>query len=563
MSRIKSVYPSAEVFHLWANRAVSHDIRNASGNISTRSNGRVLVSYGSHFAMGGYFTRADGASILLMNDDTHSVTTSKHQSYAWRALPQHRRADALHVPSLTLENFRADGMGMREVARACIESARVALDKCEKARQNFPHHVAEASRRLETARRLYAFIGDKKHAESVPTIPADCDKQTAFAIMQRIGAAEFLRLAGVALQRARDSLARAESAVAHYAQSIGAEPDYYRYNRKPATVICERASEARRDAESARAFYVKAGSKPAPEVARIIKAATGIESAHTEAAQAEATAEYRARLFDAAYRATRALAKHQRNKKENRARGIASPRYSGLARHYAGQLIDESRYNKPQYPAELLPLVGRLVRHSAASQLIDAIESAECYSRDFDPVNPGRSYSVPTSAHVRAGLVRCANDNPRMVQPGGYWQTRADAIIGTIARQRAEFDAGMNARNAAAIDAWRAGSANYLPSGLPTMARIVGDTVQTSRGASVPLSHAARLVRLAERIAARGGNTWQPGAGPRVGHYQVTAINADFSAVIGCHEFSAEESARIIAAIKQTAEYGAEPVAAE
>ena len=556
MSRIKSVYLSAEVFHLWANRAVSHDIRNASGSISTRNMGDVLVSYGSHFVIGGYFTRADGASILLMNDDTRSITSSKHQGCAWRALPQHRRTEALYVPNLTRETFSADGLGMREVARACIASARSALEKCEKARQTFSHHLHRASARLETARKLYDFVGDKKHAVTVPTIPAECDKKTAFAIMQQIGADEFMRLAGVALQRARDALARAQNTADDYAILS-------HYYRKPATVVCERASEARRDAESARAFYVKAGRKAAPEVARIIKAATAIESAHAQAAHNERDAEYRAGLFDDAHRATMALARHQLNKKQNRARGISAPRYSNLARHYAGPLIDESKYAKSQFPAELIPLVGRLVRHSAASQLIDAIESAECHPLNFDPVNPGRSYSVPTAAHVRAGLVRCANDNPRMVAPGGYWQTRADAIVSTIATQRAEFESRLNARSADAISAWRDGAANYLPSGLPTMARIVGDTVETSRGARVPLAHAVRLVRIAERVAARGGNTWGANDGPMVGHYRVSSIGADLSAVIGCHEFDAAESARLVAVIKQTAEFNAEPVAAE
>lgn len=558
MSRIKSVYLSAEVFHLWANRAVSHDIRNASGNISTRNMGDVLVSYGSHFAIGGYFTRADGASILLMNDDTRSVTSSKHQGYAGRALPQHKRESALRVPVLKLGHFNTAGIS--ELARACIASARSALEKCENARQNFPHHLHTASARLETARKLYDFVGDKKHAATVPTIPAECDKKTAFAIMQQIGADEFMRLAGVALARARHSLARAESQAEQF-KTRGA--DLSRYWTKPAVSVCDIAAETLRDVGAASSYYVKAGKKPAPELARIAKAAKGIESAHVQAAQNERDAEYRAGLFDAAHRATMALARHQLNKKQNRARGISAPRYANLARHYAGPLIDESKYAKLQFPAELMPLVGRLVRHSAASQLIDAIESAESYSRDFGPVNPGRSYSVPTSAHVRAGLVRCANDNPRMVAPGGYWQTRADAIVSTIATQRAEFESRLNARRADAISAWRDGAANYLPSGLPTMARIVGDTVETSRGARVPLAHAVRLVRIAERVAARGGNTWGANDGPMVGHYRVSSIGADLSAVIGCHEFDAAESARLVALIKQTAEFNAEPTTAE
>jgi hypothetical protein len=43
----------------------------------------------------------------------------------------------------------------------------------------------------------------------------------------------------------------------------------------------------------------------------------------------------------------------------------------------------------------------------------------------------------------------------------------------------------------------------------------------------------------------------------------VSSIGADLSAVIGCHEFDAAESARLVALIKQTAEFNAEPATAE
>lgn len=445
MSCIKSVYPSAEVFHLWANRAVSHDIRNASGSISTRNMGAVLVSYGSHFAIGGYFTCADGALILLINDDTCSVATSRHQGYAWRALSQHRRESALRVPVLSLGHFNTTGMS--ELAHACIASARSALEKCEKARQNFPHHLHMASARLETARKLYTFADDKENARKIPTIPADCDKKTAFAIMQQIDADEFMRLADVALARARHSLVQAESQAEEF-KTRGA--DFSRRWTSPAVRVCDIAAETLRDAGTAMSYYVKAGNMPVPELARIAKAAMAIESAHAQAAQNERDAEYRAELFYAAHRATMALARHQLNKKQNRTRGISAPRYANLARHYADPLLDEYKFcgNKKQFPAELAPLCVRLAHLAVASQLIDAIESAECYSRDFDPVNPGRSYSVPTCAHVRAGLVRCANDNPRVVAPGGYWQTRADAIISTIVTQRAEFESRLRVQSA-------------------------------------------------------------------------------------------------------------------
>ena len=211
-------------------------------------------------------------------------------------------------------------------------------------------------------------------------------------------------------------------------------------------------------------------------------------------------------------------------------------------------------YVGAEIPAEFQTLTARVARIRAAGSLRVAIETAEKAAAGFAP-DSGRPYALPTAAHVNNALIQCANENPRMVPAGGYWQTRAAAVVDKIKAQRAEYAAAVLARNAEAIEQWRNGARVYLPSEAPTMARIRGDIVETSRGASVPLSHAARLVKIAERIAARGGSQWADGSGPMVGHYRVQSIGADFSAVIGCHKFDAAESARIIAAIKQTADY--------
>lgn len=59
--------------------------------------------------------------------------------------------------------------------------------------------------------------------------------------------------------------------------------------------------------------------------------------------------------------------------------------------------------------------------------------------------------------------------------------------------------------------------------------RVRGDNVETSRGASVPLSHAIRLYRFMKAIK-------QPWEGAqRVGHFTLTSISDD-TATIGCHK---------------------------
>jgi hypothetical protein len=135
-----------------------------------------------------------------------------------------------------------------------------------------------------------------------------------------------------------------------------------------------------------------------------------------------------------------------------------------------------------------------------------------------------------------------------------YWRAKGEAIAQTAEQMRAEYDAREIERNAERVAAWRRGDRVSLPNGLPTMARIRGDVVETSRGATVPLSHAVRLVKLARKVAAKGGERFTNENAPRVGHFRVQYIGGDLSAVIGCHEFSAVESARIMAEIETHAE---------
>lgn len=94
-----------------------------------------------------------------------------------------------------------------------------------------------------------------------------------------------------------------------------------------------------------------------------------------------------------------------------------------------------------------------------------------------------------------------------------------------------------------ARDAWISGASNRRPSG--TYARIVGDQVETSRGASVPLDHACRLARLWRVTVRKGGATWGHADGPRVGFFRLTHIGADGATVIGCHRFDAQEANRM------------------
>lgn len=102
---------------------------------------------------------------------------------------------------------------------------------------------------------------------------------------------------------------------------------------------------------------------------------------------------------------------------------------------------------------------------------------------------------------------------------------------------------------------WRAGR-NFRCDG-PTMLRVSrdGDSVETSRGAEVPVEDAKRILRL-WRGWRRDGlprvSEWAHGEGPRVGAFTLRQIRADGALIIGCHELLADELERVADALGVT-----------
>lgn len=78
---MKKVYPSKQVCHVWANQQ-QQEGRNSTGNVFFERD--TIYSYGHHFPM----ARIDAKNkVVLFTTKTYSITTSKHLSFAWRAIP--------------------------------------------------------------------------------------------------------------------------------------------------------------------------------------------------------------------------------------------------------------------------------------------------------------------------------------------------------------------------------------------------------------------------------------------------------------------------------------------
>lgn len=77
---MKTVYPSKEVMHIWANQNQDH-ARNSSNNVYFR--GDTIYSYGSHFPMARHYN-----NIVFVTKQGYSNTTRKHLSFLRRAIWQ-------------------------------------------------------------------------------------------------------------------------------------------------------------------------------------------------------------------------------------------------------------------------------------------------------------------------------------------------------------------------------------------------------------------------------------------------------------------------------------------
>lgn len=124
----------------------------------------------------------------------------------------------------------------------------------------------------------------------------------------------------------------------------------------------------------------------------------------------------------------------------------------------------------------------------------------------------------------------------------------ADSLQPEIDAALAEYDRAEAVRNAESIAAWIAGG-REAPGG-DTICRVIGDTVETSRGARVPLADALRLVDLAR--ACREAGRPMDLRGKKIGAYHAESISAQGDLKIGCHHIKWEAIADCVARYEES-----------
>lgn len=546
------------VAHVWANKA-QDEARNAGETFYFT--GPTIYSYGSHFAIAHHLDNG----VILWNNAGYSNTTSRHKSLAWRALSRTQRETSISVNGLNSDLIRnleycrtykepAAAGRVPDLVKSCADSALTAvksivgmrsLDKMAAAL-----HSAREYQKAGLALCEYVRQGKKAPKWPLPLLPETLpqDKAERESMVRSVAKSSLMETCNEALTAFKERFASVKEDVNN--PNLEA---YTAQNFAGALNSCA----AKLD-EAAKHYAMANPGKKLPRLAAYQKELAEVK-AQAKIAHDAAQIRYTIKGLKTMVRtiAKRAPRRNKLGHGKQHAMRLGS---GAVSRNFAG-LRDAFEAYAPTCPeiASYAWLVGRIQR-------IDAWHAAEQAWGNVDSyVSTARSYQDGSELLIKSQ----GRDN------AGYWKDATRQYKTVLAALRSVIACAPFARlhaerieairteandyvskaverereaNAQVIADWKAGISNVRPSfDAGTFARIKGDTVETSRGASVPLEHACRLARIARRLIGHGGKTWSDGTGPQVGHFRVSSIFDDGSAVIGCHEFDADESMRVLA----------------
>lgn len=556
---MRKVLSPEMVAHLWANKA-QDEARNAGETFYFT--GPTIYSYGSHFVIAHHLDNG----VVLWNDAGYSNTTSRHKSHAWRALSSAQRLNHLSVNGMNSDSVRdlercrtmesAAGITPKLV-ETCIRTVVEQISSIAGMRSIDKMQTALRSARHaeKTGKALCEYVkqGRKMPKWPLPALPETLpeDKAERETFVRSIAKSSLMKKSNDAL---REFKTRFDSIKADIEN-----PDIAGYTAQ--NLYGALNSCAARLDEAAKAYAVANSGKILPRFKVYSKEiAQNLERAK-HVAQAAKIRETLAGLKSAA----KVLALHAPSRKKWTVseQAINSPlkyRHQYVSRNMAGMREAFDTY-APSVPniAAYAWLVERAERIAAWGDAEISFKNAQTQTATARSYADSSTRLIASQGRDTSGLWHDATGEYKRVLRelvhvkacANFAALHADAVaeIETEARNYVEqAQARAQAEQAAIISEWKAGISNTRPSfDAGTFARINGDTVETSRGAVVPLAHACRLARIARRLIGHGGKTWTDGAGPQVGHFRVSSIFDDGSAVIGCHEFDAVESLRILA----------------
>lgn len=440
-------YSNDMVAHVWAQMTKDSGDSN-NGQFYFR--GPRLYSYGSHFVAG--FIDAKGRAWL--NGDSYSPTTSKHMSYAWRAV-SHR--ESYRVPSLT------GIVGAIEAATAGDKS-RTAWAKRELSAYFDSHWESfdPAGRNGEAGAILWRAVQPRGEWAK------EWERRKAKAARNAEKAAKAAKAAGLALAREVAAIPLDMVRLRMIQAATAARDEWARERRLSDAVSYYR--EAHRGSNPGK---IRAAVWERVKLAKELAARLNRNSSAAFAKRRGAIATLR-RIWAGDYGApdalNAALAERQAIREALEAHGPAALRSKAAARlDYLASEIE------------------RLEREREAARMAEQ-EAERLAWLANDPDGPRRAYHLKDE---RGGAL-----------------IRATGV---------ELDG----------------------------CRVIGGTLETSQGATVPLAHAVRAFAFVRAVRERGEAWTRNGSGPRVGHFQIDRVEPSGDFVAGCHRINWNETERL------------------
>lgn len=519
----RTVFDNHGVAHVWAQ---NNQESGRSGNGQFYFDGPALFSYGQHFLAG--FIMPDGTALL--NTDSYSISTSRHQSYAWSAVSHRAR---VMVPNLT---------GLRYALRWAAWNAGDSRIEAPSWWRNAPGTVgnqsgAEAREQFQAEAVRWAVDTFAAHLSYGSLVKGaeglDC-------LPQVLG---FFGLGRKVAQVTRDIAARTRKAEAEAAR-LKAE-DLERDANNAALIDARDIAQAqeRGDLEGMNRRLLKAQ--------KWTKGRKGFLRKH-DAIKA-ARAQVRALIALEAKRAERKAARAA-------ARGGAAALRAGLD-VLKGGTLEAARVRAFTHAGSVWGAEGDALAIPAPAHDLEAQARAQAAAIAQAEAQNARERAAhlvalgvaqvlegaPLGATMRARLEALKAEAAPLAQAARDART-ARAQERAEARERERLE-----RERANREAWIAGDKRarfygrdaqggaYLRAVDVTRddsGAVTGGTLETSQGAQVPLAHALRVFRFLKHCRDTGTPWHRNGRVIRVGFYQVDSVDSDGSFRAGCHRIN-------------------------
>lgn len=128
--------------------------------------GPVIYDYGEHFPMARIVRNRDGAEAILLNNDSYSVSTSRHQSFVRRAVSRRRTFDVC-TSVLKAWTDNPDIVSAHITAlKVMAVDAENSLSAAKAARRRKIEHFWAAREHIARARRYAEFFGLSSRANA-------------------------------------------------------------------------------------------------------------------------------------------------------------------------------------------------------------------------------------------------------------------------------------------------------------------------------------------------------------------------------------------------------------